>query len=133
MQYWLAKTEPEEYSYEDLENDLVGKWDGVRNPVAVRNLRRMQAGDLVFIYHSGRQKAIVGIAEVVRPAYDDPESNGIAVDLGARQRLAHPVSLAFVKSVPEMASWELPRLPRLSVMAVPEAIWHSIIGASEQA
>lgn len=118
---WLVKTEPETYSWDDLVRDGVGCWDGVRNVEARNNLRSMVGGDPVFVYHSGKERAIVGVARVVRTAYRDPSSTRAiwsAVDLRAVVRLALPVSLATVKDDPRLASCALAKRARLSVMPV---------------
>src|SRR5687767_9978551 len=97
---WLVKTEPGTYSYDDLEREGRAVWDGVTNPVALRNLRAMKVGEPVAVYHTGDEKAVVGLAEVVRDAYPDPKKGGrlVVVDLQAKGRLAAPVTLATIKS-----------------------------------
>lgn len=133
MAYWLLKTEPEEYGYSDLELAGRGRWDGVRGIQALRNIRRITLGDLAFIYHTGKEKAIVGIAEVVAAPYPDPnaaDDNLLVFDLVPRARLHQPVSLRTVKSWPELADWELVRQPRLSVMPVPDLAWQMIMSAA---
>jgi len=126
MAYWLLKTEPGDYSFEDLAAAEKDVWDGVRNPVAVRNLRRMQPGDLVFIYHTGNERAVVGIAEVVTLPRND-EAGFPVVDVAALRRLPHPVSLRAIKHDGRFIDWELVRLPRLSVMPVPPAYWEAVL------
>lgn len=129
MAYWLMKTEPKEFNYDDLERLGRDRWNGVRNFRALSHMRRMAAGDLVFIYHTGNEKAMVGVAEVVAPAYPDPAGDDerfVVVDVAPRYRLARPVTLKEVKAEPAFAVWELARLPRLSVMPVPPEIWHRI-------
>ena len=129
MAYWLAKTEPGEFSYADLEQMGRERWNGVRNFVALKHLRQMELGDLVFIYHSGEEKAIVGVAEVTSTAYPDPAADDaryIVVDLIPRYRLEHPVSLKRVKADSSFADWELVRQSRLSVMPVTAAHWQLI-------
>lgn len=136
MAYWLLKTEPEEYSYSDLATAGRGRWDGVRGIQALRNIRRIAPGDLAFIYHTGKQKAIVGIAEVAAGPYPDPAADDeklLVFDLIPRAQLAQPVSLQTVKSWPELAEWELVRQPRLSVMPVPELAWQMIMTAANAA
>lgn len=134
MSYWLLKTEPNDYSYSDLVRDGRAMWDGVRNHTAMRNIRNMQPGDLAFIYHTGKEKAIVGIAEIMTLAYPDPTADDPkwkAVDVAAREALARPVTLQEIKSWPELADWELVRLPRLSVMPVPERAWQMVLAAAK--
>lgn len=128
MAFWLLKTEPEEYGYADLAAAGRDRWDGVRNPTALRHLRAMAPGDRAFIYHSGKQRAVVGVAEVVSAPYPDPADPRLAVvDLEPRGRLARPVTLAAIKADPAFAGWELVRLPRLSVMPVPPVFWEQIL------
>ncbi len=132
MDYWLLKTEPEDFSYHDLERAGTDIWDGVRSFQARKNLRAMKPGDLAFIYHTCREKAVTGVAEVVSPAFPDPDDTRFsAVEVRARYLLPRPVTLAEIKALPQFAKWELVRLPRLSVMSVPPAHWqaiHSISG-----
>jgi predicted RNA-binding protein with PUA-like domain len=121
---WLLKTEPGEYGYDDLEREKRGRWDGVRNPAALRNLRAMKKGDRVLVYHTGVEKAVVGLAEVVLEAYPDPKANGgtlVVVDVEARGRLARPVTLAEIKAMAEFAASPLVRQGRLSVVPLTAA------------
>lgn len=123
---WLLKTEPEEFGYGDLEARGREPWNGVRNPVALKHLRSMQAGDLAFVYHTGNERAIVGVAQVVQAAYPDPEAGDprfVIVDVTPAYRLARPVTLAEVKADPRFADWDLVRQSRLSVMPVREEHW----------
>ncbi|MGE5549030.1 MAG: EVE domain-containing protein [Bacteroidota bacterium] len=134
MQYWLFKTEPEEYSYQDLAKAGGGTWDGVRNPRALANLAQVRPGDRVFIYHTGKHRAVVGLAEAVSPPYPDPHAADhrlVVVDLAPRGELPRPVTLAEIKTDSLFAGWELVRLPRLSVMPAPERIWQSVLGMSQ--
>jgi predicted RNA-binding protein with PUA-like domain len=126
---WLLKTEPGEYSYEDLEREERGTWDGVSNPVALRNLRAMRRGDRVLVYHTGGEKAVVGAAEVAREAYPDPKAKGgklVVVDVLARGRLARKVTLAEIKAMPEFADSPLVRQGRLSVVPITAAQWKAV-------
>lgn len=135
MALWLLKTEPEEYSFSDLEQAGRDVWDGVKNPTALRNLRAMAPGDLAFIYHTGQERAVVGVAEVVSYPYPDPRADDpryVVVDVRARERLPRPVTLAEIKRDPAFAGWELVRLPRLSVLPVSEAHWQRIISLSHK-
>lgn len=116
---WLLKTEPGTYAFEDLEREGKAVWDGVANPVALKNLRAMKVGDRVVVYHTGRQKAAVGLAEVTRAAYPDPrraEARLVVVDLIPLRRLARPVGLAELKAHPAFAGSSLLRQGRLSVV-----------------
>jgi predicted RNA-binding protein with PUA-like domain len=126
---WLLKTEPTEYSYDDLEREERGCWDGVRNPAALRNLRAMKAGDRVLVYHTGDEKAVVGTAEVVGEAYPDPKAKGgtlVVVDVEARGRLERPVSLAEIKAMDEFAQSPLVRQGRLSVVPITASQWKAL-------
>ena len=128
--YWLLKTEPSVYGYGDLEKSGHTVWDGVGNPLALKYLRAMQAGDLALIYHTGAEKQIVGIAMVTRGGYPDPKADDprlAVVDLQPKQKLAKPVTLATVKSRKEFADFELVRMGRLSVMPVSVARWKQLM------
>lgn len=136
MAYWLAKTEPDSFNYADLERLGKDRWNGVRNFVALRHMRQMQPGDLVFIYHTGKEKAVIGIAEVVSHPYPDPDSEDsrfIVVDFTPQQRLKRPVGLKEIKASPIFAGWELVTQSRLSVMPVSADHWQTIIAWSENA
>lgn len=126
---WLLKTEPGEYSWDDLEREGRARWDGVRNPVALRNLRAMKKGDRVLVYHTGGEKAVVGTAEVVREAYPDPKAKDerlAVVDLEPRGRLARAVTLAEIKAMPELDGSPLVRQGRLSVVPLTAPQWKAI-------
>lgn len=114
---WLVKTEPGTYGYDDLEREGSTRWDGVTNPAALKNLRAMKAGERVVVYHTGDEKAAVGLAEVKRAAYEDPSNPRLAVvDLIARGRLPQPVTLAEIKSLAAFADSPLVCQGRLSVV-----------------
>ncbi len=124
---WLLKTEPGEYSYEDLEREGRARWDGVRNPVALRNLRAMKRGDRALVYHTGSEKAAVGVAAVVSEAYPDPgDRRLLVVDLEPRGRLARRVTLAELKSLEVFADSPLLRQGRLSVVPLTAAQWRAV-------
>ena len=126
---WLLKTEPSEFGYPDLEKERRSVWDGVTNPVALKNLRAMKAGDRAFIYHTGAEKAAVGIAEVTRAAYADPKSRNpklAVVDLEPIGRLARPVTLAEMKALAVFTDSPLVRQGRLSVVPLTTAQWKAI-------
>jgi len=126
---WLLKTEPAEYSYDDLEREKRGRWDGVRNPVALGNLSAMRKGDRVLVYHTGGERAVVGTAEVVREAYPDPKAKNerlVVVDVEPRGRLARPVTLAEIKAMAEFAQSPLVRQGRLSVVPITPAQWKAV-------
>jgi len=135
VSYWLVKTEPTTYSFDDLLRDKQTVWDGVRNNLALRHLREMQKGDAVMIYHSGEDKSIVGLAEVIRGPYADPKQNDeklVVVDLKAKRRLAQAVTLGRIKSDERFAQFALVRMPRLSVMPVPEDVWGELLAMAER-
>ncbi|MEN3040460.1 MAG: EVE domain-containing protein [Bacteroidia bacterium] len=132
MNYWLVKSEPEDYSYDDLTREGRVIWDGVRNPQAQKYLRQMRAGDLVLYYHTGKEKAVVAIAKVIREAYPDPQAPSYAVvELAPVRPLRRPVSLKAYKAQAEFAEFALLRQPRLSVMPVPEEIWQWTLAQGE--
>lgn len=128
MNYWLLKTEPGEFSYDDLAKAGTETWDGVRNARAQKNLQAMRQGDLAFIYHTGREKAISGLAEVVSDPFPDPGNPVFfAVKVRALRQLARPITLKKIKASPLFAGWELVRLPRLSVVPVPPQYWQALL------
>ncbi|MFL6530853.1 MAG: EVE domain-containing protein [Chthoniobacterales bacterium] len=119
--FWLVKSEPSSYSWDDLVREKKTSWTGVRNHTARNNLRAMQTGDQVFFYHSVTEKAVVGIAEVVRTAYADKtveEGDWSAVDLAPTKALVRPVTLEEVKTNPKLKEMALLRYSRLSVQPV---------------
>ncbi len=130
MNYWLLKTEPGDYSYADLERDKATIWEGVRNNQALVYLRQIRKGDEAFIYHTGKEKHIAGVAKVVKGPYPDPDEDDVkrvVVDIRPTRPLAVPVPLAKVKADPSMARFQLVRLPRLSVMPVPVPVWKKLL------
>ena len=122
MNHWILKTEPTSYSFENLVKEGTATWDGVTNPVAVRNIRSMAKGDAVAIYHTGDEKAVVGFATVASAPYADPRNEKLAVvDLAAGKKIAAPVTLAAIRTMKVFADSPLVRQPRLSVVpATPE-------------
>jgi predicted RNA-binding protein with PUA-like domain len=121
MNYFLAKTDPETYSIDDLKHDQRTVWDGVTNAQAVRAIREMRPGDRLFIYHSGGASAVVGMAVVRSEPRDDPKNPKSAlIDLEFRGRLDPPVTLAEIKQSRQFEDWALVRQGRLSTMAAPE-------------
>ena len=123
---WLFKEEPANYSYDDLARDGRTSWTGVRNPVAQKHLRTVEKGDRIFFYHTGDQKAVVGIARASAAAYPDPaDPSGklYAVDIVPVRKLKQPVTLAAVKADKSFAAFPLTRVPRLSVMPVSDDEW----------
>lgn len=129
MNYWLVKSEPFKYSWEQLVKDKKTHWDGVRNYAARNNLREMQKGDQVFFYHSNEGLAIVGIAEVVKTAYQDPttgDPNWVVVDLKPVKAMPRPVTLEAIKADKDLANMDLVRLSRLSVGKVTAAEYKKV-------
>ena len=130
MRYWLLKTEPGEYSYDDLERDGKSRWEGVRNNTALLHLRAMKAGDSAFIYHSGKEKRIVAIARIASGPFPDPRAKDprfVVVDVVPVKRLAGPVPLAEIRKAAELKTIDLVRQSRLSVMPVSEQHWKRIL------
>jgi predicted RNA-binding protein with PUA-like domain len=128
--YWLVKSEPESYSWSDLEKDGVTSWTGVRNYTARNNLRAMQKGDEVFFYHSVSDKAVVGICEVKRTAYPDKtakDGDWSTVDLVPKKELARPVTLAEIRANPRLKNIPLLRQSRLSVQPLEKNEFSEIV------
>ncbi len=126
MPAWLVKTEPNEYSYGDLERDGTAEWDGVANALAQRHLHAMRPGDACIVYHSGGERAAIGLASVASEPYPDPtdpSGKRVWVDLRAERRLGRPVTLTELRAEPTFASSPLIRMSRLSVLPLePEQI-----------
>lgn len=123
MTYFLAKTDPDTYSLDQLERDHQTVWDGVRNPQAVRTIQQMQPGDDVLIYHSMAEKAIVGLGRVVSDPRPDPDdSKSWVFDIAFVRRFEHPVTLQEIKETHLFDSWSLIRQGRLSTTDVPDAV-----------
>ncbi len=134
MSYWLVKSEPSKYSWEQLVKDKQTSWDGVRNFTARNNLKAMKKGDEVFFYHSNEGLEIVGIAKVAEEAYQDPttdDTNWVVVDLKPVKELKKPVSLVTIKAEKRLADMALVRLGRLSVSPVTDAEWNVILELAE--
>lgn len=130
MQYWLVKSEPFKYSWEQFQKDGKTFWDGVRNYAARNNLKSMKKGDQVLFYHSNEGLEIVGIAEVTKEAYQDPtteDTNWVVVDLKPVKSIPKPVSLADIKATEELADMDLVRLSRLSVGSVKDTAYRKIL------
>lgn len=129
MNGWLLKTEPDCYSWEDLQRDGRTFWDGIHNYQARNNLRAMKPGDLAFIYHSGEERRIMGIARIVREAYpDEKDPLWSWVDLEALEALARPVTLTELKEHPGLTELKLIRQSRLSVCPISPQEWEIILG-----
>jgi len=124
MSYFLAKTEPSTYSIDDLKRDQQTEWDGVRNPFAVQAIKSMKPGDRLIIYHSGKDRAVVGLAEVVSdPRPDENDSRSWLMDIKYVQHAKQPVTLQQVKESHKFDDMALVRQGRLSTMSVPDAFW----------
>jgi predicted RNA-binding protein with PUA-like domain len=124
MAYFLAKTDPDTYSIDDLKRDKQTEWDGVRNPAAVNAIRTMKPGDTVIIYHTGAEKAVVGLAEVVSPARPDAKDDRSWVaDFKYLRHAKKPVTLKDIKGSHKFDDWALVRIGRLSTMSAPAAFW----------
>lgn len=130
MNYWLIKSEPFKYSWDQFEKDEQTFWDGVRNYQARNNLRNMEVGDLCLYYHSNEGKEVVGVAEVIAPAYQDPTTDNpqwVAVDVKPYKKLDKTVTLAEIKAEPRLAEVGLLRQPRLSVIPLSEDHFNVIL------
>ncbi len=134
MAYWLVKSEPTAYSWDQLVKDKQTCWSGVRNYAARLHLRNMKKGDEVYFYHSNEGTDIVGIAKVVKEAYQDPtttDDKWVAVDLKPERKIKNPVTLDTIKKDKRLASMALVRIGRLSVQPVSDAEWKLILELSE--
>ena len=132
--YWLLKTEPDHYSFADLERDGQTVWDGVANNAALKFMRSMVPGDLALIYHTGDERQAVGLAEITSLPYPDPlgtDAKLIVVDLRPLQPLKQPVTLAAIKADPFFVGFELIRQARLSVVPVSDAHWQRLLAMAE--
>lgn len=130
MQYWLVKTEPEEYSFDDLLLDCKTVWNGIRNYQARNNLKAMKKSDKVLVYHSGKTKEVVGIAEVYKECYPDPKDNSnswFVVELKALHKLFKTISLEQIKREKKLANLPLLKQGRLSVMPVTKEEFEFIV------
>jgi predicted RNA-binding protein with PUA-like domain len=131
---WLFKEEPANYSYDDLVRDGKTTWTGVRNPVAQRNLQSVKKGDKIFFYHTGSEKAVVGICRAAGDAYPDPADRTgrlYAVDVEPVKKLKSPVTLASIKADRAFASHPIARVPRLSVMPFSADEWDRVLELSK--
>ena len=128
--YWILKTEPSTYSFDQLEHDKTAVWDGVKNNLALKHIRQMSPGDRVLVYHTGDEKAVVGLAEVVSIPYPDPKQKDpklVVVDLKALGRLPKPVTLGAIKADKAFADLALVRMGRLSVVPATAAQWKHLL------
>jgi predicted RNA-binding protein with PUA-like domain len=134
QRFWLMKSEPDAYSWDDLVAEGEGTWDGVRNHRAANNMRAMKPGELAFFYHSNTGREIVGIAEISESGITDPtdpEGKWAAVKVKPVRKLARPVLLKEIKARPDMAEMELVRLSRLSVAELQKDEWETVLAMSE--
>ncbi|MER3471707.1 MAG: EVE domain-containing protein [Chitinophagaceae bacterium] len=135
MAYWLVKSEPFKYSWDQFVKDGQTFWDGVRNYAARNNLKAMKKGDELFFYHSNEGLEIVGIAKVVKEAYQDPtteEDAWVVVDIKPVKKLKHPVSLQQIKTDERLKNMALIRLGRLSVQPVTDEEWNIVLELSNK-
>ena len=126
---WLFKTQPEDYSYDDLVRDQRVIWSGVRNSGALKNLREVRLGDQILIYHEGDENAVVGMAEAVTDAYPDPKEDDasvVVVEIKPKRKFAEPVLLAEIRASRALGDFDPARLPLLSVMPVSNMEWQGI-------
>lgn len=126
---WLFKEEPTNYSFDAFVKDKQTTWSGVKNPVAQKNLRAVRRGDRIFYYHTGKDKAVIGIAKALGDAYPDPKDKSgkmFVADVAPVKKLARPVTLAEIKADPAFKTFALVRISRLSVMPVSDAEWKRI-------
>ena len=134
MAYWLLKTEPTSYSWDDLVRDKSATWDGVSNTLALKHIRSMKKGDLALVYHTGTERRAVGVAEVKTNPYPDPKEDDeklAVVDLKPKKKLPQPVSLSDIKADRAFAGWEFLRIGRLSVVPVPPPMWRRLLELAE--
>jgi len=138
MNYWLAKQEPSGprgYNILQLQKDKKTMWDGVHNNLALKHIRNMKKNDLVFFYHTGDERQVVGIMSVISNPYPNPEEENkrfVVVDVKFKKLLKTPVTLDTIKKQKKFKDWELLRISRLSVMPVPKIIWDHIIKMSQK-
>lgn len=126
--YWVLKTEPSEYGFPDLVRERRTRWEGVSNPVALKHLRSMLEGDEALIYHTGTEKALVGLARIASAPYPDPsDAKLVVVDVEPVKPLPKAVSLAAIKAEPAFADLGLVRVPRLSVVPVEPPQWKRLL------
>jgi predicted RNA-binding protein with PUA-like domain len=133
MNHWLLKTEPTVYSYDDLVRDKRTVWDGVSSPGGLSNIRKTRKGDRVFIYHTGAEKQVAGIAEIISDPYIDPKANNprlYVFEIKPLRRLKNPVTLEQVKADKRFKDSKLVNEPRLSVQPVPEELWAALLEMS---
>lgn len=137
MNYWLAKQEPSGprgYNFETLKKDKKTIWDGVHNNLALKHMHEIKQGDLVLFYHTGDERQIVGIMEVISDPYPNPKEDNkrfIVFDVKYKKSLKRPITLDEMKKQKKFQNWELIRISRLSIMPVPQQIWDTILDISQ--
>ena len=138
MNYWLAKQEPSGprgYNILQLKKDKKTIWDGVHNNLALKHIRNMKKGDLVFFYHTGDERQVVGIMSITSDSYPNPEEENkrfVVVDVKFKKLFKTPITLEMIKKQKKFKDWELLRISRLSVMPVPKILWDDIIKMSQK-
>ena len=138
VNYWLAKQEPNGprgYNILQLKKDKKTIWDGVHNNLALKHIRNMKKNDLVFFYHTGDERQVVGIMTVISKPYPNPKEDNerfVVVDVKFKKLLKNPITLDYMKKQKQFKDWELLRISRLSVMPVPKSIWDYIIKMSQK-
>lgn len=132
--YWLAKQEPSSYNIDSLKKEKKTSWDDVHNNLALKHINAMKKGDQIFFYHSGDEKQVVGIMEVISNPYPNPKEKDkrfVTIDVQYKKHLKKPVTLEEIKKQKNFKNWELLRISRLSVMPVPKNIWNAILKMSQ--
>ena len=135
MAHWLLKTEPDCYSWDNLVRDKRTTWDGVSNGLALKNIRSMKKGDTALIYHTGGERAAIGIADVVSAPHPDPKAEDdrlAVVEVKPKKKLPRPVMLDEIKADPKFAGWDLLRIGRLGVVPVPPTMWDRILQLAQE-
>lgn len=135
MKYFLIKSEPETYSFDDLLREKRTVWSGIAAAPALMHMRSMRKGDLAFFYHTGKEKQIVGIVKIASDPYPDPDEHDaklVVTDVQPLERLARPVRLTEIKAHKELSSMPLVRIGRLSVQPVTDTVWKTILSLSKK-
>ena len=133
--YWLCKQEPSTYNIEQLKKEKTTVWDDVHNNLALKHMTQMKKGDLAFFYHTGDEKQVVGIMEIISNPYPNPKEKNprfVVMDVKYKKHLDSPVTLTQIKINKKFKDWELLRISRLSVMPVPSKIWEEILKISQK-
>lgn len=133
--YWLCKQEPSTYSIEQLKKEKTTVWDDVHNNLALKHMTQMKKGDLAFFYHTGDEKQVVGIMEIISNPHPNPKEKNprfVVMDVKYKKHLDNSVTLTQIKTNKKFKDWELLRISRLSVMPVPSQIWEEILKISQK-